>query len=159
MCTPDRLDCVKGIDFEYEECHDQCSGLWVTSFAQDNLFSKEFSFKRKVSKLSAKYWIYKGFYEFPSQYKGSYWLLQCKQKYNFVEYDLRAPLRYIRINFDSPVFDRIIKDRSAKFVDILSAIGGTMGLLTGFSIISGVEIGYFALKIVFRYCFKKIINI
>ena len=34
-----------------------------------------------------------------------------------------------------------------------------MGLLTGFSIISGVEIGYFALKIVFRYCFKKIINI
>ena len=30
---------------------------------------------------------------------------------------------------------------------MLSAIGGTMGLLTGFSIISGVEIGYFAVKI------------
>ena len=29
-----------------------------------------------------------------------------------------------------------------------------MGLLTGFSIISGVEIIYFALKIVFRF-FKK----
>ena len=33
---------------------------------------------------------------------------------------------------------------------MLSAIGGTMGLLTGFSIISGVEIMYFALKIFFN---------
>ena len=41
-----------------------------------------------------------------------------------------------------------IQDRKAKFVDQLSAIGGTMGLLTGFSIISGVEILYFAAKIV-----------
>ena len=50
--------------------------------------------------------------------------------------------------FDTPTFDRITKDRSAKFVDMLSAIGGTMGLLTGFSIISGVEIAYFAIKII-----------
>ena len=53
----------------------------------------------------------------------------------------------MRIYFDTPTFDRIEKDRSAKFVDMLSAIGGTMGLLTGFSIISGVEILYFATKI------------
>ena len=53
----------------------------------------------------------------------------------------------MRIFFDSPTFDRITKDRAAKFVDMLSAIGGTMGLLTGFSIISGVEILYFAVKI------------
>ena len=32
-------------------------------------------------------------------------------------------------------------------MDMLSAIGGTMGLLTGFSIISAVEILYFATKI------------
>ena len=44
--------------------------------------------------------------------------------------------------------DRVTKDRAAKFVDMLSAIGGTMGLLTGFSIISGVEILYFFLKII-----------
>ena len=53
----------------------------------------------------------------------------------------------MRIYFDTPTFDKIEKDRAAKFVDMLSAIGGTMGLLTGFSIISGVEIGYFAVKI------------
>ena len=56
----------------------------------------------------------------------------------------------MRIFFDTPTFDRIEKDRAAKFEDMLSAIGGTMGLLTGFSIISGVEILYFAGKIIFN---------
>ena len=54
----------------------------------------------------------------------------------------------MRIYFDTPTFDKITKDRAAKFVDMLSAIGGTMGLLTGFSIISAVEIVYFATQIV-----------
>ena len=56
----------------------------------------------------------------------------------------------MRIYFFATTFDRITKDRAAKFVDILSAIGGTMGLLTGFSIISGVEIVYFGIKIVLK---------
>ena len=55
-------------------------------------------------------------------------------------------MRYVRIYFGTASFDRITKDRAAKFVDMLSAIGGTMGLLTGFSIISAVEIGYFAIR-------------
>merc|ERR1712038_1245887 len=57
-------------------------------------------------------------------------------------------LKFVRIYFDTTTFDRITKDSAAKFVDMLSAIGGTMGLLTGFSIISAVEIVYFAVKIV-----------
>ena len=61
----------------------------------------------------------------------------------------------MRIYFDTPTFDRITKDRAAKFVDILSAIGGTMGLLTGFSIISGVEILYFGFKIFWSILKKK----
>ena len=43
-----------------------------------------------------------------------------------------------------------MQDRAAKFVDQLSAIGGTMGLLTGFSLISAVEILYFMFKIIWR---------
>ena len=61
----------------------------------------------------------------------------------------------MRIYFDTPTFDKIEKDRAAKFVDMLSAIGGTMGLLTGFSIISGVEILYFAAKIVWNIIQKN----
>ena len=56
----------------------------------------------------------------------------------------------MKIFFDTPKFDRITKDRAAKFVDMLSAIGGTMGLLTGFSIISGVETVYFGTKIILQ---------
>ena len=63
----------------------------------------------------------------------------------------------MRIYFDTPTFDRITKDRAAKFVDMMSAIGGTMGLLTGFSIISGVEILYFTLKIFTRMLGRKIV--
>ena len=56
----------------------------------------------------------------------------------------------MRIYFYATTFDRITKDRAAKFVDMLSAIGGTMGLLTGFSLISGVEIAYFGIKIILQ---------
>ena len=57
----------------------------------------------------------------------------------------------MRLYFYATTFDRITKDRAAKFVDMLSAIGGTMGLLTGFSIISGVEIVYFGIKIILKF--------
>ena len=60
-------------------------------------------------------------------------------------------LRFVRIYFYATTFERITKDRAAKFVDMLSAIGGTMGLLTGFSIISGVEIVYFGVKIIIKF--------
>ena len=60
-------------------------------------------------------------------------------------------LKIIRISFNTPMFDRITMDRAAKMVDILSAIGGTMGLFTGFSIISGVELLFYLTKICFQF--------
>ena len=73
----------------------------------------------------------------------------------FPDYEWNNRMRYVRIFFDSPTFDRITKDRAAKFTDMLSAIGGTMGLLTGFSIISGVEIVYFVGKFIFKLAFRN----
>ena len=64
-------------------------------------------------------------------------------------------MRFLRISFDTSTFDRITKDRAAKFVDMLSAIGGTMGLLTGFSIISGVEILFFGFKLLWNLVENK----
>ena len=66
----------------------------------------------------------------------------------------KSRLKYVKIQFDTSTFDKITKDRSAKFVDMLSAIGGTLGLLTGFSIISGVEILYFVVKVTLNF-FQK----
>ena len=89
-------------------------------------------------------------FKFPTVLKGwltQYSLMSCNSCVLSIDYEWRNKLRYVRIYFDTPTFDRITKDRPAKFVDMLSAIGGTMGLLTGFSIISAVEILYFATKI------------
>ena len=77
-----------------------------------------------------------------------------------LDYEMkRRKLRFVRIKFDTSTFDRVSKDQAATFVDILSAIGGTMGLLTGFSIISGVEILYFAVKIATNYVKKSRTNL
>ena len=78
-----------------------------------------------------------------------------KKNLLLLEYQWKNKLRFVRIYFDTPTFDRIEKDRAAKFVDMLSAIGGTMGLLTGFSIISGVEILYFTGKMIFSFIKKN----
>ena len=75
---------------------------------------------------------------------------------SFIEYEVKLDLKFVRIYFDTTTFDIITKDRAAKFVDMLSAIGGTMGLLTGFSIISAVEIVYHGVKIILKILQGKI---
>ena len=62
-------------------------------------------------------------------------------------------LHWVHIHFNTPTFDKITRDEKANFVAKMSAVGGTMSLLTGFSIISLVEIIFFGTKI-FLDCFK-----
>ena len=92
-----------------------------------------------------------------NEFEGDTWkfFLILGGKIFFVDYELKLDLKFVRIYFDTTTFDIITKDRAAKFVDMLSAIGGTMGLLTGFSIISGVEIIYFGVKIMLQTIRKE----
>ena len=63
------------------------------------------------------------------------------------DYEFKTRLHFVRIHFDTPTFDIITKDSKIKITDMVGIVGGTMGLFTGFSIISGVEILYFAARI------------
>ena len=54
----------------------------------------------------------------------------------------------VEIYFDTATFDDIERDKKIKTEAQLSLIGGTMGLLTGFSIISGVEIIFFLFRLI-----------
>ena len=54
-----------------------------------------------------------------------------------------SPLQVIQIYFDTATFDEIERDVKVTLSAQLGLIGGTMGLLTGFSILSGIEIIYF----------------
>ena len=61
--------------------------------------------------------------------------------------ELEAELHLVYIFFDTATFDNIQKDKKIKFEAQLSLVGGTMGLLTGFSIISAIEMIYFFLRL------------
>ena len=54
--------------------------------------------------------------------------------------EIQLTLHLVQIYFDTATFDDIERDKKIKTKAQLSLIGGTMGLLTGFSIISGIEI-------------------
>merc|ERR1712181_8892 len=60
---------------------------------------------------------------------------------------VKSTLQLVQIYFDTATFDNIERDKKIKIDAQLSLIGGTMGLLTGFSIISGVEIIFFLLRL------------
>ena len=49
----------------------------------------------------------------------------------------------VQIYFDTATYDEIERDVKVTLEAQLGLIGGTMGLLTGFSILSGVEILYY----------------
>ena len=65
------------------------------------------------------------------------------------------PLQVVQIYFNTATYDKIEKDQKVTLEAQLGVIGGTMGLLTGFSILSGVEIIYFAVKLFVRIIGNK----
>ena len=60
----------------------------------------------------------------------------------------------INIYFDTGSFDEIEKGRKVTLEAQLGVIGGTMGLFTGFSLVSAVEIVYFVIRL-FMSIFHK----
>ena len=72
----------------------------------------------------------------------------------------------VHIYFGTSTFDRVEKDVKVAIISLsyigdpfdaqvtlwalLGLVGGTMGLFTGFSILSGIEIVYFASKFLYR---------
>ena len=59
-----------------------------------------------------------------------------------------STLQLVQIYFDTATYDEVERDKKIKTEAQLSLIGGTMGLLTGFSIISGVEIIFYLFRLI-----------
>ena len=57
------------------------------------------------------------------------------------------PLQLVQIYLDTATYDTIERDVKMTLTAQIGLVGGTMGLLTGFSILSAVEILYFATKL------------
>ena len=69
--------------------------------------------------------------------------------------ELEPTLHLVHIYFDTATFDNVERDQKVKFEAQLGLIGGTMGLLTGFSIISGIETIYFLFRLSSTYNISK----
>ena len=54
-----------------------------------------------------------------------------------------APMQLVQIYFNTATYDKVEKDEMVSLEAQLGLIGGTMGLLTGFSILSGAKILYY----------------
>ena len=63
----------------------------------------------------------------------------------------KAQLHLVKIYFGTSTFKEITQDAKTNFVSMISMIGGTFGLFTGFSILSGVEILFFIGKTCVTY--------
>ena len=53
----------------------------------------------------------------------------------------------VQIFFDTGLFDEISQDKKATFETQISVLGGTLGLFSGFSVLSAVEIVYYLFKL------------
>jgi hypothetical protein len=63
----------------------------------------------------------------------------------------KSKLVMVEIYFSTPTYDEISRDVKNTLETQLAVIGGTMGLLTGFSILSGVEVVYFLIKYILSF--------
>ena len=106
--------------------------------------------KKDMSLTIQQYLSYKkGFvrnmkFDANSYYSGMYTLsLQNALELNY------PTLEVIEIYFGAATYDEIEKDVKVTLEAALGLIGGTMGLLTGFSILSGVEIIFYIIKLLF----------
>ena len=61
-------------------------------------------------------------------------------------------MQLVQIYFNSATYDKVERDEKVTLEAQLGLIGGTMGLLTGFSILSGVEILYYLVKFLLSVC-------
>ncbi len=55
----------------------------------------------------------------------------------------KSNIAVVSVIFNSDVGHRITKDVSTTWYDILSSVGGTLGLCTGFSVLSLFELFYY----------------
>ncbi len=66
------------------------------------------------------------------------------------EFARTSNLHLVTIYFDTPTFDTIEKDAKVTLESVVGSVGGTLGLFTGFSVLSAVEILYFLIKFLLR---------
>ena len=140
-CLPEGRDCYKRPISTNSSCLVNCDGIYA-----DIQFVKSSSGEKRREKKALHILIeaYNAYKE--SQVKNLVLEENLGPRVGRVPY---KPLQVVQIYFSTATYDKIVNDVSVTLGDQISAIGGTMGLFAGFSILSAVEVIYFVMKFLF----------
>ena len=145
-CLPEGRDCYKRPISTNSSCLVNCDGIYA-----DIQFVKSSSGEKRREKKALQILIeaYNAYKE--AQVKNLVLEDNLRPRVGRVPY---KPLQVVQIYFSTATYDKIVNDVSVTLGDQISAIGGTMGLFAGFSILSVVEILYFLLKFLLTLIMK-----
>ena len=150
-CTSSGRDCYGDIENAANAClYLKCEGLHADVNFENTTYNHDIKDRLAFESLIEAYNAYK------EAHVKNLVLEDTNNGYEAVPLPYH-PLQVVQIYFNTDTYDKIVNDVSVTLADQLSAIGGTMGLFTGFSILSAVEIVYFSMKCCssFMSCRKK----
>ena len=139
-CLQEGRDCYRRLDDTDNPCQRDCEGLYADV---DFVKSTTGNTNEDMIILESLMKAYEAYKE-----------IQFKSMTLMINNHTTVPLPYhplqvVQIYFSTATYDEIVNDVSVSLGDQISAIGGTMGLFAGFSILSAVEVLYFILKFLF----------
>ena len=144
-CEQEGRDCYEKLEGINNTCQVDCEGLYAdVDFVNSTVGKKS----RDIMVLESLMAAYKAYKEI--QFKS---MTLASNNYSTVPLPYH-PLQVVQIYFSTATYDEIVNDVSVSQGDQISAIGGTMGLFAGFSILSAVEVLYFMLKFFFSLMSK-----
>ena len=145
FCGPNVNSCIERVSKRHSDCKISCTGLYaVVWYKKIDEELKKGKSGEKFAKITSAYHQYLNKYAENLVYNSSSGdLSKClSEKVNFYHFHCfpvslkeRPPLDLVEIFFVPASFDQIERDRKLTLEAQLGLIGGTMGLLTGFSIL------------------------
>ena len=150
FCLPWGNDCFRKSASEPSDCLACCEGLHadveLVNKSLADVTAEDTEDREKLVQLLEEYENFKSrFVENLVFDSGQAFLNKSQQCIPPVKLDY-APLQLIQIYFDANTYDKILRGIKLTPESQLGLIGGTMGLFTGFSILSAIEIIYFAIR-------------
>ena len=145
FCQQEGRDCYSRLDNANNTCQVDCEGLYAdVDFVKSTILEKG----KDMIVLESLMEAYKTYKE--KQFKS---MTLASNNFSTVPLPYH-PLQVVQIYFSTATYDKIVNDVSVSLGDQISAIGGTMGLFAGFSILSAVEVLYFVMKFLFSLMSK-----
>ena len=168
ICTPNETVCSTKIRKNSFGCRVSCTGLNAdVSYSKGNPEDTTMDEEDKILDIEVFSKLTKDYKDFKSKFVrniifnstspslGAHFRYTFSSSNIYVLFIFSCPfsastkedeIYFIEIFFDTSTYDEVEQDKKMTLEAQLGLIGGTMGLLTGFSILSGVEIIYYAIR-------------